>query len=82
MTALAPPPKPDVIGKCFTRIYVPTDQEDKLALALDEAAPPDRRLCTAGGLFLVKPTVQNWLGFSITLAICLALVGNVFALLA
>jgi len=75
-------PKAEVIDKFFTKIYVPIGQEDKLSLSLDDAVPPEKRLCTAGGLFLVKPTVQSWLGFLITLAICLALVGIMFVLLA
>jgi len=51
-------------------------------LPLDEAVPPSGRLITAGGLFLVKPSRQSWLGFLITLAICLALLGAMVLLLA
>ena len=78
---LTAPPKPEVIERFFKRIYVPIGQEHKLDLPLDEAVPPDRRLCTAGGLFLVKPSTQSWVGFLITLVICLACVGAMLAIL-
>ena len=74
-------PDPEVTDKFFKKIYVPIGQEDKLDLPLDEAVPPENRLCTAGGLFLVKPSTQSWLGFIITLAICLAMVGVLHLLL-
>jgi Na+/proline symporter len=76
------PPAAEVIEKFFTKIYVPIGQEAKLALPLDEAVPPARRLVTAGGLFLVKPSRQSWVGFLITLGICGALVGLMLLLLA
>ena len=78
---LAAPPKPDVIETFFRKIYVPIGQEDKLALPLDEAVPPDKRWLTAGGLFLVKPSRQSWVGFLVTLAICLACVAAMLVVL-
>jgi len=69
------------IDKFFTKIYVPIGQEDKLERPLDEVVPADKRLCTAGGLFLVKPSTQSWVGFLVTVVICLALVGIMVLLL-
>jgi hypothetical protein len=43
--------------------------------------PQSRRLLTAGGLFIVKPSRQSWAGFLITLGICLACVLVMVALL-
>ncbi len=74
-------PDPERIERFFTRIYVPIGQEEKLERPLDEAVPKSRRLLTAGGLFLVKPSLQSWLGFVITLAICVACVFVMLALL-
>jgi len=68
------PPKLEVIDKFFKKIYVPIGQEDKLELPLDSAVPQDKRWLTAGGLFIVKPSRQSWVGFVITLGICLACV--------
>ena len=68
------PPSRETIEKFFTKIYVPIGQEDKLALPLDEAVPQNKRLLTGSGLFLVKPSRQSWVGFVITLGICLACV--------
>ena len=75
------PPDREVTDKFFRKIYVPIGEEAKLDLPLDDAVPPAKRLCTAGGLFLVKPSLQSWLGFLITAVVCLALVGLMFLLL-
>jgi len=68
------PSKPEVIEKFFKKIYVPIKQEAKLDLPLDEAVPQSSRWLTAGGLFIVKPSRQSWVGFVITLGICVACV--------
>ena len=68
------PPSRETIEKFFTKIYIPIGQEDKLALPLDEAIPKNKRLFTGGGLFLVKPSRQSWIGLAVTLGICLACV--------
>jgi len=78
---LTPPTRPELIEAFFKKIYVPIGQEEKLELPLDEAVPPEKRLLTAGGLFLVKPSRQSWVGFVLTLAICLALVAIMYWLL-
>ncbi len=76
------PPRPEQTDPFFKKIYTPIGQEDRLHLPLEEAVPPARRLLTAGGLFLVKPSRQSWVGFLITLVICLALVAAMWLLLA
>jgi Na+/proline symporter len=68
------PPRRETIEKFFTKIYVPIGQDDKLALPLDEAVPQQKRLLTGCGLFLVRPSRQSWIGFVVTLGICLACV--------
>jgi Na+/proline symporter len=68
------PPSRETMEKFFTKIYVPIGQEDKLALPLDEAIPKQKRLLTGSGLFIVKPSRQSWVGFAVTLGICLACV--------
>jgi Na+/proline symporter len=75
------PPSRETIEKFFTKIYVPIGQEEKLALPLDEVVPQSRRWLTAGGLFLVKPSRQSWVGFVVTLVICLACILVMLAIL-
>jgi len=75
------PPKREAIEKFFTKIYVPIGQEEKLELPLEEAVPPSSRWSTAGGLFIVKPSRQSWVGFLVTLVICLACVLVMLAIL-
>jgi len=71
---LTKPPKAETIERFFKKIYVPIGQDQKLELPLDEVVPRHRRLLTAGGLFIVKPSRQSWVGFIVTLGICLACV--------
>jgi len=68
------PPSRETIEKFFTKIYVPIGRDEKLELPLDEAVPASNRWLTAGGLFVVKPSRQSWVGFVVTLGICLACV--------
>jgi len=75
------PPNREVVEKFFTKIYVPIGQEKKLDLGLDEAVPQSQRLVSAGGLFIVKPSRQSWVGFVIALGICLACVLAMLAIL-
>ena len=65
----------------YKKIYVPIGCEDRLALSLDEAVPPEKRWLTAGGLFVVKPSRESWVGFLIALAICVALVAIMYLIL-
>ena len=78
---LTRPPRAERTDPFFRKIYTPIGQEDRLALPLDQAVPPSARLLTAGGLFLVKPSRQSWVGFLVALAICLALLGSMVLLL-
>lgn len=78
---LTNPPDPQVIEKFFRKIYVPIGEEEKLNLPLDQAVPPSKRWLTAGGLFIMKPSRQSWVGFLIALGICLALLGIMLILL-
>jgi len=78
---LSRPPRPEVIENFFKKIYVPIGQEHLLEKSLDEAVPPEKRLLTAGGLFLVKPTTQSWVGFLVTLGLTLGLLSLMVLLL-
>jgi Na+/proline symporter len=71
---LSRPPERARIDRFLTKIYVPIGQEARLDLPLDEAVPASQRWVTAGGLFIPKPTRQTWLGFLITMGICVACV--------
>jgi len=68
------PPERRMIDKFFTKIYIPIGQEERLELPIEEALPQSSRWLTSGGLFIVKPSRQSWVGFLLTLAICLACV--------
>jgi Na+/proline symporter len=75
------PPKPETIEKFFKKIYVPIGQEQKLDLPLDEVLPQSARWLTTGGFFIVKPSRQSWVGFVVTLGICLVCVLVMLAIL-
>ncbi|MDP6546972.1 MAG: sodium:solute symporter family protein [Phycisphaerae bacterium] len=78
---LSKPPDRQSVERFFTKIHVPIGQEAKLDLPLDEAVSPNRRLLTAGGLFIVKPSMQSWVGFLVVLGICIACVAVMRAIL-
>lgn len=78
---LTRPPRREALERFLTKIYVPIGQEAKLDLPLDEAIPPSQRWVTTGGLFVVKPTRQTWVGFLVTLGICVLCVVVMQALL-
>jgi len=78
---LSKPPDRQSVERFFTKIHTPIGQEAKLDLPLDEAVPPNRRFLTAGGLFIVKPSVQTWAGFLVVLAICIGCVAVMLAIL-
>ncbi|MBN2316133.1 MAG: sodium:solute symporter family protein [Sedimentisphaerales bacterium] len=78
---LTKPPSANVIEKFFKKIYVPIGSDKDLDLPLDEAVPASKRWFTGGGLFIVKPSRQSWVGFVVTLAICLACVLVMLAIL-
>ena len=74
-------PKQEMLDKFFKKIYTPIGEEEKLELPFDEAVPPSKRLITAGGLLIMKPSRQSWVGFLVTLGICLGCVATMLALL-
>lgn len=74
------PPDPDRVDQFMKRIYTPIGQEERLKLTLEEVVPMQTRLITFGGLFIVKPSRQTWVGFAAYLALCVACV-VLFALL-
>ena len=78
---LSKPPDRKRVDEFLKKIYTPIGQEEKLALPLDEAVPSEKRLFTGGGLFLVKPSRQSWVGFLVTLGICVGCVVAMLALL-
>jgi len=78
---LSKPPDRQSVERFFTKIHVPIGQESKLDLTLDEAVPKSRRLLTAGGLFIVKPSMQSWVGFLVVLGICIGCVAVMLAIL-
>jgi Na+/proline symporter len=78
---LTRPPKREVIEKFFTKIYIPIGQDNKLELPLEKAIPQSKRLITTGGLFIVKPSRQSWVGFLVALGICIACVLFMLAIL-
>ncbi len=67
-------PDPERVDRFLKCIYTPIGEEDRLALTLEEVVPMDRRLITFGGLFIVKPTRQTWIGFAVYTALCIACV--------
>lgn len=69
------------IERFFTKIYTPVGQEDRLDLPLDQAVPKERRLLEAGGLFIVKPSRQSWVGFLVVLGICIGCLVTMLLLL-
>jgi Na+/proline symporter len=75
------PPDPKQIEEFFGRIYTPVGEEDKLGKPLDEVVPVSSRLITSGGLFIVKPTRQSWVGFVAVTAACVACVLVMLAVL-
>jgi Na+/proline symporter len=78
---LTKPPNAKTIETFFKKIYVPIGQEKRLELPLNEAVPASNRWLTSAGLFIVKPSRQSWVGFVVTLGICLACVLVMLAIL-
>ena len=71
---LTPAPSLTVVDRFFTKIHTPIGDEDKLELPLDEAIPKSGRLVDAGGVFIVKPSMESWLGFAFAWGFVLILV--------
>lgn len=75
------PPDPERVELFLKRIYTPIGKEEMIERELDEVVPPADRVITFGGLFIVKPTRQTWVGFSLFLAMCIACVFILVAIL-
>jgi hypothetical protein len=75
------PPDRARIEEFFGRVYTPVGEEEMLGRLLDEVVPPSRRLFTAGGLFVVRPTRESWLGFVAVTGACVACVLVMLAVL-
>jgi Na+/proline symporter len=78
---LTKPPKAETLERFFKKIYVPIGDEKALDVPFDEAVPPSKRWFTRGGLFIVKPSRQSWVGFVVTLGICVLCVLVMLAIL-
>jgi Na+/proline symporter len=78
---LTRPPDATRIEAFFTKIHVPIGREERLELPLDQAVPAETHWCTAGGLFLLKPSRESWVGFLVVWAVCLACVAAMLMLL-
>ena len=78
---LTKPPDAKRLEKFFRKIYVPIGQEEQLDLPIEMAVPQSKHWLTAGGLFIVKPSRQSWVGFLVTLGICLACILVMLAIL-
>jgi len=68
------PPDAERVALFLKRIYTPIGKEEMLERDLNEVVPPRSRLVTVGGLFIVKPTRQTWMGFSLYLVLCITCV--------
>lgn len=75
------PQSPETIERVFSKMHTPIGREDLLGCGLDEAVPPERRLCTIGGLFIVKPDSQTTIGFLVFSLLCLGCIGIMLLLL-
>ena len=71
---LTPPLKSETVNRFFVKIHTPIGKEEKLDLPLDEAIPTRERLIDAGGLFIVKPSLESCLGFMVAWGIVLLLI--------
>jgi len=68
------PPDAERVDAFLKRIYTPIGKEEMLERNLDEVVHPSSRLVTFGGLFIVKPTRQTWMGFTLYLVLCITCV--------
>ena len=71
---LTQPPDRKRVDLFLKRIYTKIGQEEQLEWDLDQVIPQENRLLTWGGLFIVKPTRQTYLGFTFYMALCIGCV--------
>ncbi len=74
------PPSTEILDKFFTKLHTPIGQEELLEKSLDEAVPPENRLFTRWGLFLVKPSRETWGGFLIAWVVVALLIAGTWLL--
>ncbi|MCH8193647.1 MAG: sodium:solute symporter family protein, partial [Planctomycetes bacterium] len=75
------PPSPETIERVFSKMHTPIGRDDMLPCRLDQAVPPEARLFTKWGLFIVKPDRQTVIGFLVFSVLCLACIGVMLLLL-
>lgn len=75
------PPDEGQMEKFYRKIYTPIGEEEKLLLPLEEAVPESKRMVSAGGLFLVKPSRESWVGFILIWVACAACVMTMYYLI-
>jgi SSS family transporter len=63
ISLLTPPTDSSIVDRFFVKIHTPIGQEEKLSLSLEQAIPPQDRWFDWGGLFIVKPNQESWIGF-------------------
>ncbi|MFH1739809.1 MAG: sodium:solute symporter family protein [bacterium] len=71
---LTRPTDSTVVDRFFVKIHTPVGQEERLNLPLDEAIPRGDRLLNFGGLLILKPSRQSWVGFLVAWGIVLVLI--------
>ncbi len=62
------------VDRFFVKIHTPIGQEEKLDMPLDEAIPKSERLLDFGGLLILKPNRESWIGFVVAWIIVFALI--------
>ncbi len=71
---LSTPMDSQKVDRFFVKIHTPIGQEQKLDRPLDEAVPQNQRLIDWGGLFIVKPSTESWVGFLVAWGIVFILI--------
>ena len=66
---LTAPAPAEQVERFFVKMHTPIGQEERLSLPLPEAVPPRQRWLDAGGLFIVRPDRQSWLGFLVAVMV-------------
>ena len=71
---LTPPVDREKVERFFVKIHTPIGQEEHLDRPLDVAIPRERRLLDWGGLLILKPNRQSWVGFLIAWVLVFVLI--------
>lgn len=75
------PPDEGQMEKFYRKIYTPIGEEEKLELPLNEVVPASKRMFSAGGLFIVKPSRESWVGFVLIWIACAVCVMTMYCLI-